>query len=236
MEYFDRLRTFQLSVVNIDGSSKCGVRRALVGASGCRRASSSKSRGLSRLSRGFLARLPVFFGCTFPARDPIYPGLSSVEPVPLCGMLHGFPTPESFTTVFQVHRGCSNPLSPLFPSCPDAGGPSSISPGPSRLSVYLTDPFLAGTLRPGASYGSSLVCLHHESHRERQSFSYGVDSFIGNDRLTSSPLTRSLDNSPYPPRYSRLYLPYLLSAGAAHLTLGGLRWSPHLLPILCASV
>ncbi len=104
-----------------------------------------------------------------------------------------------------------------------------------HLSTWPT-PFLAGTPRSGASHGSSLVRLHHESHRERQSFSYGVDSFIGNDRLTSSPLTRSLDNSPYPSRYTRLCLPYLLSAGAAHLTLGGLRWSPHLLPIPCTSV
>ncbi len=119
---------------------------------------------------------------------------------------------------------------------PDAGGPSSISPGPSRPSVYLTDPFLAGTPRSGASYGSSPVCLHHESHKERQSFSYGVDSFIGNDRLTPSPLTRSSDNPPYPSRYSRLYLSCLLSVGVAHLTLGGLRRLPHLLPILCTSV
>ena len=48
------------------------------------------------------------------------------------------PTPEYSTTVFQVHRGGSNPLSPLFPSCPDAGGPSSLSPG-SVSSVCLPD-------------------------------------------------------------------------------------------------
>ncbi len=77
------------------------------------------------------------------------------------------PTPEYYTTAFQVHRGGSNPLSPLFPSCPDAGGLSSLSPGPSRPSVYLTDPSLAGTPRPGASYGSF---LYHESHREWKAF------------------------------------------------------------------
>ncbi len=34
--------------------------------------------------------------------------------------------------VFQVHRGGSNPLSSLFPSCPDAGGLSSLWTGPTR--------------------------------------------------------------------------------------------------------
>ncbi len=53
----------------------------------------------------------------------------------------------------------------LFPSCPDTGGLFSVSPGPS---VCLTDPSLAGTPRSGATYGSLLACLHHESHRERK--------------------------------------------------------------------
>ncbi len=143
------------------------------------------------------------------------------------------PTSEYSTTVFQVHRGGSNPLSPLFPSSRRRG--SVFDQSWSISSVCLTDrPFLAGS--SGASYGSTPVCLHHESHREQQNFSYGVDSFFGNDRLTPSPLTCSSDNSLHPSRYRRLYLPCLLSAGVAHLTLGGLRWSPHLLPILCTSV
>ncbi len=49
------------------------------------------------------------------------------------------PSPEYSTTVSQVHRGGSNALSSLFSSCPNAGGLSSISPGLSRPSVYLTD-------------------------------------------------------------------------------------------------
>ncbi len=85
--------------------------------------------------------------------------------------------------------------------------------------VYLTDPSLAGTPRSGASDGSSLVCLHHDPHWEQQSFSFGVDSFIGDDRFTPSPLTCSSDNFLYPSRYSRPRLFCLLSAGAAHLTL-----------------
>ncbi len=82
--------------------------------------------------------------------------------------------------------------------------------------VYLTDPSIAGT---GASDGSSLVCLHCNPHWEQQSFSFGVDSFIGNDRFTPSPLTRSPHNFLYLSRYSRPHLLCLLSAGAAHLTL-----------------
>ncbi len=63
---------------------------------------------------------------------------------------------------FRSTAGAAIPSS-LFPSCPDAGGLSSLSPGPSRPSVYLNDHSLAGTPRPGASYGSFLACLHHES-------------------------------------------------------------------------
>ncbi len=164
--------------------------------------------------------------------------LSSVEPVPLCGTLHGFPYSRVFYNgVSAPPRGQQSSSIFSLPFVPTPGvRVQSVPVRPVCLSVYLTDPFLAGTPYSGGSYGSSLVCLHHESHRERQSFSYGVDSFIGNDRLTPSPLTRSSDNSSYPSRYSRLYLPCLLSAGAAHLTLGGLRRSPHLLPILYTSV
>ncbi len=184
-----------------------------------RRASSSKSRSLSKLSRGGfrLARRPVS-GCTFPARCPLYSGLASVEPVSPCGTLHGFP----YSWVF--YNGVSGPLrgqqSSIFSlPRPDVRSTPSIRPGPSRPSVYLTDPPLAGTPRSGASDGSSLVCLHRDPHWEQQSFSYGVDSFIGNDRFTPSPLTRSSDNSLHSSRYSRLYLFCLLSAGVAHLTL-----------------
>ncbi len=143
---------------------------SLVDASGCRRRA-SKSRGLSLLSRGFgwlvspsssaaRSRPVVRYFLDFPQSSPsLYAARSTASP-----------TPESSTTVFQVHRWGSNPLSSLFPSCPDAGGPSSISPGPSRPSVYLTDPYLAGTPRSGASYRSFLACLHHKSHRDRKAF------------------------------------------------------------------
>ncbi len=203
-----------------------------------RRAFSSKSPGLSKLSRGFSGWLVAPSLTTHP-RSAVRYILDLPQSSPSLPMERSTasPTPESSTTVFQVHCGGSNPLSSLSLSRPDVGGLSSISPGQSRLSVCLPDrPFLAGTLRSGASDGSSLVCLHRESHREQQSFPYGIDSFIGNDRFTPSPLTLSSDNSLYPSRYSRLHLLCLLSAGVAHLTLGGLRWSPHLLPILCTSV
>ncbi len=132
----------------------------------------SKSWGLSPSSRGSLAgssprlrrlhvpgpRSVIFW--TFPQWSP---SLSAA-----CSMAS--PTPEYSTTLFQVHRGGSNPLPSLFPSCPNTGGLSSLSPGPSRPSVYLTDPALTGTTRSSASYGSFLACLHHESHRERKAF------------------------------------------------------------------
>ncbi len=95
---------------------------------------------------------------------------SSVEPVPLCGTLHGFPYSRVFYNgVSGPPQGAAIPSSIfcLFTSCPDAGGLSPFSPGPS---VCLTDPSLAGTLRPGASYGSFLACLRHETHRERKAF------------------------------------------------------------------
>ncbi len=80
--------------------------------------------------------------------------LSSVEPIPLCNTLHGFP----YSRVF--YNGVSGPpqgqqSSSIFSWSsfrPDPGGPSSNSPGPSCPSVYLTDPSLAGTPRSGASF------------------------------------------------------------------------------------
>ncbi len=127
-------------------------------------------RALRRSRRAFVGCLGVFVFSSsphlrlhVPVRGALYSGLASVEPVlSLRGTLHGFPP--------------------------------SISPG-SRLvrpSVYyLTDPSLAGTPRSGTSDRSSPVCLHHDPHREQQSCCYGVDSFIGNDRFTPSPLIRS---------------------------------------------
>ncbi len=203
-----------------------------------RRAWRRSLRASTRLSRGFLVgslrhlrlHVPgpwsvVFWTCfsrarPFPRDAPRLPLLLSI-----------------LQRCFRSTAGAAI-LHVSLSSRPDVGGTPSISPG-SRLSVCLlslSDPPLAGTPRCGASDGSSRVCLHRESHREQQSFSYGVDSFFGNDRFTSSLLTRSSDNFLYPSRYSRLYLFCLLSARAAHLALGGLRWSPHLLPNLCTYV
>ncbi len=131
----------------------------------------SKSRGLSRSSRGVgwlvapspaaaRSRPAVHYILDFPQSSPSLSATRSTAS----------PTTEYSTTAFQVPLGGSNPLFSLFPSCPDAGGLSSLSPGPSRPSAYLTDPSLVGTPRPGASYGSFLACLHHESHRERKDF------------------------------------------------------------------
>ncbi len=210
-----------------------------VGASGCRRA--SKFWGLCCLgglagSSPRLRRLHVpsprsVIFWTFPQSSPSLSAARSTAST----------TPEYSTTAFQVPRGGSNPLSlsslaSLFPSCPDAGGLSSFSPGPSRPSVDLTDPSLAGTPRPGASYGSFLACLHHESHREWKAFLTALTpllAMIGSlphrshaHRQLSVPLTLQ----------QAAYLSYLLLAGAAHLTLDGLRRSPHLLPIPYTSV
>ena len=75
------------------------------------------------------------------------------------------PTPEYSTTVFQVHRGGSNLLS----SFSSRRRRYALNPSRSVSSVCmsplsLSDPPLAGTPRSGASDGSSLVCLHRESH------------------------------------------------------------------------
>ncbi len=64
----------------------------------------------------------------------------------------------------------------------------------------------------------------------------GVDWFIGNDRFTSSPLTRSSDNSLSSSRYSKPSA-YLSPIGQSSTSDPDfLRWSPHLLPILCTLV
>ncbi len=139
----------------------------------------SKSRGLSLSSRGFgwlvapspaaaRSRPAVRYFLDFPQSSPSLSAARSAAS----------PTPEYSKTVFQVHRGGSNPLSSLFPSCPNARDLSSLSPGPSRPSVYLTDPSLAGTPRSSASYGSFLACLHHKSHRERKAFLTALTRFL----------------------------------------------------------
>ncbi len=92
-------------------------------------------------------------------------------------MLHGFP----YSRVF--YNGVSSPprrqqsylsLSISSFSLPFVsrrrGGLPSFSPGPSRPSVYLTDPSLTGTPCPGVSYGSFMACLHHKTHRRRKDF------------------------------------------------------------------
>ncbi len=121
-----------------------------------------RSPGASLSCLGGLAHRPVS-SCTFPARGPLYPGLASVEPVPSLGTLHGFP--YSWVFYNDVSGPPRKQQSSIFPlPHPDVGGTPSIRPGPSHLSVYLTDPSLAGTPRSGASDESSLVCLHRESH------------------------------------------------------------------------
>ncbi len=162
--------------------------------------------------------------------------LSSVEPVPLCGTLHGFPYSRVFYNgVSGPPRGQQSPYPLSLSSFPDTGGLSSFRPGPS---VCLTDPSLAGTLRSGASYGSFLACLHHDSHRERKAFLTALTrllAMIGSlphrshaHRQLSVPFT--LQQAGY------ISSPSPIVAGAAHLTLGGLRRSPHLLPILYISL
>ncbi len=192
-------------------------RPCVAGASG----SSSKSQSLRWLSRGFCLRLVdpsptarpgprsvIFWTCLSRARP------FSARDAPRLPLL--------LSLLQRCFRSTAGEAILYLPSRSDVGGPPSISPG-SRLvrpSVYyLTDPSLAGIPRSGASDRSSPVCLHRDPHREQQSFSYGVDSFIGNDRFTPSPLIRSSDNSLHPSCYSRARLFCLLSAGVAHLTL-----------------
>ncbi len=120
---------------------------------------SSKSSGFRWLSRGFsLARRPVSDGTSLPA---VRYSLDFPQSSPSLSTRHSTasPTTESSTTAVHVHRGGSNPLS--FLSSRRRGSTLTLS----RTSVvYLTDPSLAGTPRSGASDGSSLVCLHRDSH------------------------------------------------------------------------
>ncbi len=152
-----------LSYYEVEEVCYCGVTRVLVRPG--RRASRRSLRAFVGCLGGFwLARCPVS-DCTsrsaaryvldFPQSSPSFP----------TGHSTASPTPEYSTTVFQVHRGGSNPMS--LSSRPDVRGTPSISPG--SCLVYLSvssliDPTLAGTPRSGASDGSSLVCLHRESH------------------------------------------------------------------------
>ncbi len=149
---------------------RCGVRHACV-VRWLVRPGRRRSLGASRMSRGFVwliapspaaarSRPAVHYFLDFPQSSPSLSAARSMAS----------PTPEYSTTAFQVHRGGSNPLLYLLSSLhvPTPGVcPRSV---PVRPSVYLTDPSLAGTPRPGASYGSFLACLHHESHREWKAF------------------------------------------------------------------
>ncbi len=174
------------------------------GASGCRRA---LRRSLQAwLSRGFCLRL-VAPAPTARPRSAVHYILdfSSVEPVPF-SVWDAPRLPLLLSLLQRCFRSTAGATILYLPSRSDVGVLPSISPGSRlvRLSVYyLTNPSLAGTQRSGASDRSSPVCLHLDPHREQQSFSYAIDSFIGNDRFTPSPLIRSSDNFPYPSRYSR---------------------------------
>ncbi len=124
----------------------CGV-RALVGAPGCRRASSSKAQGL--LSRVFWLVAP-----SPPARSR--PAVRYILDLPQSSLSRpsarstASPTPEYSTTVFQVHRRGRNPPSISLPR-PDVGGTPSTRPGSSRLSVCLPD-------RPSPSRNPAFRC------------------------------------------------------------------------------
>ncbi len=108
------------------------VWRRCTGASG---SSSSKSSGLSKLSRGFsLARRPVSDGAS-PSAVHYTLDFPQSSPSLSTGRSTASPTSESSTTAVQVHRGGSNPLS--FLSSRRQG--STLTQ--SRPSVvYLTDP------------------------------------------------------------------------------------------------
>ena len=86
-------------------ASSCGI--TLVRPSGC----ALCRRSLRACCLGGLACSPFSPTARLPARGSLFSGLSSVEPVSLAGRSTASPTPEYSTTVFQVHRGGSNPLS-----------------------------------------------------------------------------------------------------------------------------
>ncbi len=101
----------------------CGVRASLV---------RPGRRALRRSLRAVAGCLGVFVGSLprlrrhVPVCGPLYSGLSSVEPVPLCGTLHGFP----YYWVF--YNGGSGPprgqQSSIFPLVPTSGVyPHSVS-------------------------------------------------------------------------------------------------------------
>ncbi len=131
----------------------------------CVRVRLSKSRGLSKLSRGFPVgssprRLPrhvpgpwsvISWTCLSRAR----PSLWHAPWLPLLLSI--------LQWCFRSTAGGSNPLSSLLYRCRGYTlNPSQF--GLVCLSVYLTDPSLAGTPRSVASDGSPPVYLHHDPH------------------------------------------------------------------------
>ena len=159
------------------------------------RASSSKSSGLHRLSRGFSsARRPVSDGIS---RSVIL-WTASVELAP-----QGHSTASPFwppelvvtTAVGATRLWLGRMRLPLLRtllrwwvrstagaailyllSNPDVGGLPSASPGLSVVS--LTDPPLTRTPRPRDNGGSHLVCLQSDPHWEQQSFSSALTRLL----------------------------------------------------------
>ncbi len=178
--------------------------------------------------RAFESCLGVFFGSSPYPRRPRLPTVvfwtASVEPV-----LLGRPT--AFLTAGVLYDGGLGPpwgqRSSNFSSSLPTSGVHSQSVSLSSL----TDPSSAATPRPCLG-GSSLVCLSRDLNQNSKVF-FSVDSFIRNDTLTPSPLTRSSDNLLFSSRYSRpsAFRSPIGRSGTSDP--GGLRWSPHLLPKLC---
>ncbi len=140
---------------------------ACVGASGC----VVCRRSLVASCLGGLARLPVRLRLHVPGPRSVisWTFLSRARPSLRLPLLQGI-----LQRRFRSTAGAAT-LCLLSSLRPDAGGPSSISPGPS---VCPTDPSLAGTPRSGASYVSFLACPHHESHRERKAFLTALTRFL----------------------------------------------------------
>ncbi len=183
------------------------------------------SSGLLRLSTGFLFGLSAQLRRCVPLPGPLYSGLPQSSPSLSQGRSTASPSAESSTTVVQVQRGGNNPLSSLLSR--RRGSTLTLS---RQSVVYLTDPPITRTPRSHGSGGSFPVCLHRDPHWEQQSFSSALTRLLA---MTGSVPHRSSDNSMCSSRYSRPST-YLSPIGRSSTSdPGGLRWSPHLLPILC---
>ena len=178
------------------------------GIASCVRFVSSSRSGLRKLSRGFSsARRPA---PTFSSRLArcLLDCLSQARPP---RMPHGFTYCGSLLRRWVGSTaGAAISNFSLLPT-------SGVYPQSVCLSS-LSDPSSAAT--PQSCLGGSLlVCLNHDPNQNCKVF-VGVNSFIGNDKFTPSPLTRSSDNFTRSRHASAdPQLICLLSAGAAHLTL-----------------